>query len=667
MKERSIRTNPCRLSSDRAQRSGTFRLRQSAWWLSAVLALPSMTAALAATNPASPVPAMPPTMAVSAAPDGSPVTPAFQNSSLDAPMFYELLLGELEVQSGEAAEGFNVLLDAAKRSQDSAVFQRAVEVAIQGRSGDRALAAVKAWRRTLPDSTEAIRTEVQILAALEQLDELAEPLRELIRRLPVVERPAVIAGVPRFLAGVRDKDKALQCAHDALDSFTQDPNTRTAARTAIGRVAYSAGHKDEALSQVRTSHQEDPASPGPVLLALDLVNDDVPGAEDIVQDYLRNPMALPAMRLAYVQTLEQHQRMNDAVTQLQIALQQQPELSQGWLTLGAYRLELQQPREAQQALNRFFALEAQKAPTTPSSKAASAPSGSDLGTSDSGTADDDTPADAQASLTANSREDDDAERALRRLDYGYILQSQAAEALGDLKSAAKWLDKVPANRMDLGILTRKALLMVHEGHVDAALTAVRTTEVRGPATDRGRLLAEIQVLREADRWSEASQRLKEALQKTPDDVGLVYEAAMTAEHLKRYDEMETLLLQVMQQKPDDAQAYNALGYSLADRGVRLDEAETLIRKALALAPDDPFIVDSLGWVLFREGKDEEALRLLRQSYATRPHAEVATHLGEVLWTQGQKDEALKFLREAQQREPDNDTLRSTLRRLKVNL
>lgn len=661
MKVRSVRTKSCCLSSGRAQRPGMFQLRRTAWWLSALLTFPALPALAAAAASGSTVAPRPNTSAP------APATPSFQNSSLDAPMFYELLLGEMEVQNGEAADGFSVLLDAAKRSQDSAVFQRAVEIAIQGRSGDRALAAVTAWRRTLPDSTEAIRTQVQILAALEQLDDLPEPLRELIRRLPVVERPAVIAGVPRFLAGVHDKVKALTCAHAALDVFTEEADTRTAARTAIGRVAYSAGRKDEALHQVQTAHLEDPTSPGPVLLALDLVNDDVPGAENIVQSYLKSPSALPAMRLAYVQTLEQHQRMTDAVAQLEIALQQEPELSQGWLTLGAYRLELQQPREAQEALNRFFALESAK--TQPKlNSVAPTTAHPDHASTDTDDQYDDGANDAAPDASAATRgPDEETEKALRRLDYGYILQAQAAEALGDREGAARWLDKVPADRVDLGILTRKAMLMVHEGHADAALALVRKTPVQRSASERGRLLAEVQVLREANRWPEAFQRLQQALKKTPDDIGLVYEAAMTAEHVQRYDEMEALLRRVIQQKPDDAQAYNALGYSLADRNIRLDEAETLIRKALTLAPDDPFIVDSLGWVLFRQGKDEEALRLLRQSYATRPHAEVATHLGEVLWKQGQKDEALKFLREAQQREPDNDTLRSTLRRLKVNL
>ena len=118
-------------------------------------------------------------------------------------------------------------------------------------------------------------------------------------------------------------------------------------------------------------------------------------------------------------------------------------------------------------------------------------------------------------------------------------------------------------------------------------------------------------------------------------------------------------------KRDHAHAYNALGYSLAERNLRLAEAKELIERALALSPGDPFITDSLGWVEFRLGNREEALRLLRQAYKTRPDTEIGAHLGEVLWAMGQKDEARRIWAEARQRDAGNDVLRETLVRLKA--
>jgi Flp pilus assembly protein TadD len=175
------------------------------------------------------------------------------------------------------------------------------------------------------------------------------------------------------------------------------------------------------------------------------------------------------------------------------------------------------------------------------------------------------------------------------------------------------------------------------------------------------------VLRDVKRWSDAYTVLAGASERFPGDVDLIYEQAMVAEKLARTDEMERLLRRVMELKPDHQHAYNALGYSLAERNMRLPEARALILKALELAPGDPFITDSAGWVEFRLGNHAEALAYLRRAYAARPDTEIAAHLGEVLWVSGQREEALRVWREGRARDADNEVLRETLTRLRVRL
>ena len=148
---------------------------------------------------------------------------------------------------------------------------------------------------------------------------------------------------------------------------------------------------------------------------------------------------------------------------------------------------------------------------------------------------------------------------------------------------------------------------------------------------------------------------------------LLYEQAMVAEKLDRLDDMERLLRRVIAIKPDHGHAHNALGYSLADRGLRLPEARDLVQRALELMPGDPFITDSLGWVEFRLGRLEEAERLLRQAWASRPDTEIGAHLGEVLWAHGKQDDARRIWRQAQDRDGGNEVLRETLARLQVGL
>ena len=173
------------------------------------------------------------------------------------------------------------------------------------------------------------------------------------------------------------------------------------------------------------------------------------------------------------------------------------------------------------------------------------------------------------------------------------------------------------------------------------------------------------LLRDNKDFKDAYDLLGQTAAKDPEDTDLIYDQAMVAEKLGRYDDMERLLRQLMKKKPDYQHAYNALGFSLAERGQRLPEAKQLIQKALEYAPGDPFISDSLGWVEFRMGNRTEALRILQTSFKERPDPEIAAHLGEVLWTVGQRDQAQSIWREGLMLNPENETLLQTLKRFKV--
>jgi Flp pilus assembly protein TadD len=158
--------------------------------------------------------------------------------------------------------------------------------------------------------------------------------------------------------------------------------------------------------------------------------------------------------------------------------------------------------------------------------------------------------------------------------------------------------------------------------------------------------------------------IEQALAKFPADTDLQSEMAMLCEKLGRFDQMESLLRGIMKVKPTDAHAFNALGYSLADRNIRLNEARELILKAVQLAPRDPFIQDSLGWLEYRVGNTAEAIRILEAAYKARPDAEIAAHLGEVYWKSGQQDKAGTIWREGLMLKSDNDTLLDTLKQFK---
>jgi tetratricopeptide (TPR) repeat protein len=241
---------------------------------------------------------------------------------------------------------------------------------------------------------------------------------------------------------------------------------------------------------------------------------------------------------------------------------------------------------------------------------------------------------------------------------------QIAEEQKNYPEALRWYDEVEGGEQYLQAQIRHALVLSKQGKLDAARAHLRQIDVNSDQARVQLLLTEAQLLRDANQPREAFDLLGNALQSMPDQPELLYDYAMLAEKLERLDLLEANLRKLISLQPDRAHAYNALGFSLADRNLRLPEAQGLLEKALELAPDDPFIIDSMGWLMYRMGRHQQALEFLRKAYTTRPDAEIAAHLGEVLWVAGQRREAEKIWLEAAKKTPDNDALNSTIKRFK---
>ncbi len=555
-------------------------------------------------------------------------------SQLDAQLFYELLVGEIELREGDSGTAYRLLLDAARRTSNETLFKRATDVALQARAGEQALDAVVAWRKAVPESTDAMRYQVQLLVALNRVGETEEPLVALLKGSPKPTLPGLIDAVPRLLARSADRAAAASVVEKTMQPFLDDGDTRVAALVAVGRGWLGAGEPAKALDHAQRAAALDPAADGPALLALEMLRT-TPAAEGIVRARVAAAPANPALRLLYVRTLASAQRLADAATEARAITAASPDLAPPWLTLGAIELELKHPREATVALQAYAKLVEGGAAVTLDA---------------AGGEGDEAPASASNALT-----------------QAWLLLAQAAEQQRDFAGAEAWLAKIDNTASALEVQTRRASLLAKQGRLAEGRALIRRAPEQTAADARAKVLAEAQLLREAKQWSELAGLLGRANERWPDDADLVYEHAMAEEKLDRVDTMETLLRKVIALKPDNANAYNALGYSLAERKVRLGEARDLIRKALELSPNEPFITDSLGWVEYRLGNRDEAIRLLRTAYQARPDTEIGAHLGEVLWTDGRTDEARKVWREARSRDAANDVLVETLARLRVDL
>ncbi|HPP47163.1 MAG TPA: tetratricopeptide repeat protein, partial [Accumulibacter sp.] len=209
---------------------------------------------------------------------------------------------------------------------------------------------------------------------------------------------------------------------------------------------------------------------------------------------------------------------------------------------------------------------------------------------------------------------------------------------------------------------RIARLLADDGKLDLARSHLRDAAETNPAQSTPLIIGEAALLREAKQPAAALALLDQRLAVEPEQPDLLYESALLAEKLGRVEIAESRLRKLMALQPDNAQAYNALGYSFADRNINLPEARRLIEKALQLAPEDPFILDSLGWVMYRQGDLEGALAKLERAHTIRADPEIAAHIGEILWRLGRVDDAWRTFREALKKDPDNEVLSEAARK-----
>jgi tetratricopeptide (TPR) repeat protein len=507
------------------------------------------------------------------------------NSAMTGELLYEILHGELNLRLGEPAAGFSLLLDAARKSNDVQLYDRAVDIALKARSGDGALMAARAWSQAWPQDRKANSQVFQILVALNQVSESLEPLKKELSLAPEMERDNVINLIPRHYARVTDKKKATAVVEQALEAYLSKNNTTSAAAwTTVGRMRIASNDLNGALEAVKKGQAADTKASGPSLLALELMGRKVSEVEPLVQLALKRQENTD-LAMSHVRVLIELARYEEAASQLQAITRKDPKAAEAWLVLGSIQFEQGKDKEAETSLSRYVSLATQMP----------------------------------------------SENNTRGLTQAQTRRAALLARQGKLVEARQLIQQLPANNAD---------------------------EVRS------RTLAEVQLLRDHRQWQAAFDVLSAH---SGDDIDLLYEQAMLAEKLNQLEEMERLLRRIITQNPSYYNAYNALGFSLADRNIRLAEAKQLIIKALTFAPDDPFITDSLGWVEFRLGNLPSALIYLQKAYKARADAEIAAHLGEVLWQLKRTNEAIEIWREGLTIAPNNETLQETLQRLKPAL
>jgi tetratricopeptide (TPR) repeat protein len=535
-------------------------------------------------------------------PASEPEAARLPSQNLTPQLLYQFLLAEIAGTRGQIGLSAEAYLDLARSTRDPRVARRAAEIALFARRYDAALEAARLWAALEPESAQARQMMTSLLAGANRSQELSDHLSSQLAATGA-DVSGLLLQLHRVLARHPDKQAAQGLVNKVTEPYlglAEAHFARAQAAHDVRDLALATRELDQALA-LRPDWEQ------AALGRAQLTGNTPETVEFLGRFVAANPQAQDA-RLAYARGLVGEKRFDEARREFQRLLADNQNNGDVLFAVAVLSLQLNDFDEAEKQLRRLVA--------------------------------------------TNHGEINNA-----RLYLGQIAEERKRS-----EEALDWYGQVTAGGQYLPARMRMAQILSHQKKLAEARRVLQESAATNPA-ERGQLvIAEAQLLREVGRFDEAYAVLADALAAYPDQPELLYETALMAEKVGKIELVERHLRRLIVLKPDHAHAYNALGYSLADRNERLDEAQQLIDQAVQLAPEDPFILDSKGWVLFRRGNAGGALDVLKKAFTLRADPEIAAHLGEVLWALGRQDEARKTWNDAMKTSPGNEVLVGTVRK-----
>jgi tetratricopeptide (TPR) repeat protein len=530
------------------------------------------------------------------------------NPGLTSQVLYQILLGEIASQRGELRLSAEAYADLASKTRDPRIAQRAVDLAQYARQPGLALRNAQLWRELEPGSVKAMQTLATLLMANGRVREARVPLEAWLKTGKSTE---IFSQMHALFARQKDKAAVLDLVSDLAAAYPALPE----ARFAVAQVAAQAGQLPRALAALDETLRLKPQWENAALLKAQILlrKDGEDAAQAFLADYLKANPESREVRLAYAKQLARTGKLNESRAEFERLAKDAPDNPEASFTLGLIAMQT-----------------------------------NDL-------------VSARASF-------------LKALELGYpdadsvrYYLGQLDEAENHFEAALQWYRQVNDGRHRFDAQLRVAAMLSRLDRVREARDWLAALQPQDDAERVQVVQTEAMILRDAKDYPGVYAVLSQGLAKMPDALDLLYDRAMVAEKLNHLDVVEQDLRRLIKLKPDYAHAYNALGYTLADRTDRLPEALELLTQALKLAPDDPFILDSMGWCLFKMKRLPEAIDDLRRAYANKTDPEVAAHLGEALWFRNEKDdrdEARRVWQGSLKTYPDNESLREVVSRLK---
>ena len=527
-----------------------------------------------------------------------------ESASVSADAMFEFLVAEVAAQRGDVEGALAIYQRMARELRDPHLARRAVELAVRARAFATAIEAAAILLELDPASALGREIMAALLANDANLDKARDTVAGILERNP--NRAAVLMQLQHLFGKFPDKARVLEATRQLAGRYNELPEARYAVGVAAllaERTTLANAEVDAALD-LRAGWEQ-----GAILKAQVLRKIDPARVIGFYEQFVATHPRAPEVRMQLGRELAGERRLADARAQFREAEKVDPKDSQAPYAVGLLSLQMEEYADAESAFGRAMRL------------------------------------------------------GYREAAGVYLGLGQAAEGLKRYEDAIAWYQKVESGdrlRAQLKIAT----LISRQQGLGAGRDYLRRIEPRS-GEDRIQVIqVEAQLLRDAKAWKDTYEMLSGAVREYPESFELRYDRAMAAERVDRLDVLEDDLRTVIRMKPDYAHAYNALGYTLAEKTDRLAEAKELIEKAYKLSPEDPFILDSLGWIHYRMGNVAEALKHLQTAYNARSDPEIAAHLGEVLWKAGQREEARKVWRTALSANPDHETLITVMQKFR---
>ena len=527
-----------------------------------------------------------------------------KTEALTGELLYYLLSAEIAGQRGRLDVAVPFYLKAAELSRDPQIVERATRVAVYARDEKRALKAARLWVELQPEKSEAHQVCAALLVRTGEIDEALVHMEWVLDHNRQGGRNGYML-ITSLLSKEKDKQSALKAMEKLVARRPDEPD----ARYAYANLAMLMGRYELAEREIEKALEQRPRWTEAHILRANILTrkGEKERVLTLIKEAVEDAPKDTMLRMYYARKLVDVKKFEQARQQFANVLEYKPDAYDAMFALGLLNLQLQQIDDAKEYFQRLIA-------------------------------------------------------AGVRVEESHYYLGHAEELSNRPRMAIQHYAEVRKGKNYVDAQIRIAVILAKQGEIDAARE--RLQNVSAPTLDMElRLyLAEGEILSTAGRLQEAEAVYSMALQQMPDNSQLLYARAMVYEKMDRLQESIADLERIVKNEPNNAEALNALGYTLVDQTHRIREGKRYIEKALKLKPGDAAILDSLGWAYYRLGEEEKALHYLKQAFEKMKDPEIAAHLGEVLWVRGDQERARQVWEDALKDTPSDKVLLNVIER-----